>query len=187
VGRPRDQAIDRAVVDACAELLGEVGRARLTREQIAVRAGVSLPAVVRRYADVDAVVRAVAATQPVRPPLPEVSTLREHLVAVLTRTTRGFTDPRNRRAAAELLAASAGDPATAAAFTASLAGSRAETVGWVERAVQVGELPAGTDADLLLDLLAGALWYRHLWRGQVATPADVARAVDVVLAGAAGG
>jgi AcrR family transcriptional regulator len=183
MARPRDQAIDRAVVDACAELLGEVGRARLTREQIAARAGVSLPAVTRRYADVDAVVRAVAATEPVRPPLPEAASLRDHLVAVLVRTTRGFADPRNRRAAAELLAAAAGDPATAEAFRTSLARSRAETAGWIERAVAAGELPAGTDADLVLDLLAGALWYRHLWRGQVAGAADVARVVDVVLRG----
>jgi AcrR family transcriptional regulator len=185
VARPRDQAIDQAVLTACAQLLGEVGRARLTREQIAVRAGVSLPAVTRRYRDVDAVVRAVAATQPTRPALPVATSLREHLVAVLARTAAGFADPANRRAAAELLAASAGDPAIAAAFTASLQESRAETVAWVGRAVADGDLPAGTDPELVLDLLGGALWYRHLWRQQLTTPADVEQLVDLVLAGAA--
>jgi len=62
VARPRDRSIDRAVIDACVELLEEVGRHRLSREQIARRAGVSLPAVNRRFDSVDDILLAVAGT-----------------------------------------------------------------------------------------------------------------------------
>ena len=48
-GRPRDARIDRAVLDAAAALLHEVGYADLTVAAIADRAGTSRPAVYRRW------------------------------------------------------------------------------------------------------------------------------------------
>src|SRR3954454_6220730 len=98
-GRPRDPTVDRKIVDACVALLGEVGRARLTREQIARRAGVSLPAVNRRYESVDAILRAVASTPMHADALPEAPDLRSHLIAMLRRDASRL-DRRARRPAA---------------------------------------------------------------------------------------
>jgi AcrR family transcriptional regulator len=184
VGRPRDPAIDRAIIDACVELLGEVGRTRLSREQIARRAGVSLPAVNRRYASVDDILLAIAETPMYAPgSLPPEPDLRSHLIARMTRAARTLERLPIRRSAAELVAAATGDPRIDEAFRASLATVRAEPLRFIDVARARGELVAGTDGELLLDLLDGALYYRLLWRDQPLREDEVEPLVDVVLAG----
>lgn len=190
MARPRDPRIDRLVVDACVELLDERGRAGLSRAQVAERAGVSLPAVNRRFADVDEILVQVART-PGRPPDREEragpaapQTLRDHLVTGLTSIARGFDGGGVRRAAAELLAAAAGNPDIDQAFRATLADLRAEGLAWVERAKEAGEIDEDTDAELLLDLVTGSAYYRLLWRGQAISEDEVAGVVDLVLRGA---
>jgi AcrR family transcriptional regulator len=176
--------IDRAIVDACVELLGEVGRSRLSREQIARRAGVSLPAVNRRYASVDDILLAIAETPMYAPgSLPAEPDLRSHLVARLTRAARTLERLPIRRSAAELVAAATGDPRIDDAFRASLTAVRAEALAYIDRARERGELAAGTDGELVLDLLDGALYYRLLWRNEPLREDEVEPLVDVVLAG----
>lgn len=186
MGRPRDRAIDRAVIDACVELLEEVGRHRLSREQIARRAGVSLPAVNRRFDSVDDILLAVART-PVSEPrrLPGVDSLRTFLVASLSRTARSLEATTARRSASELLAAAAGDERIANAFEDTLADLRAEGLAWVEHARDRGEVRSDVDAETLLDLASGAVYYRLLWRGQTITEKQVQPLVELMLSGAA--
>lgn len=188
MARPRDPEIDRRVVEACVELLEESGRAGLSRARIAERAGVSLPAVTRRYPDVDAILLAVARTPGSRrhvADLPAATSLRDHLVVHLTGLARAFGSDPVRRAAAELLAAKAGDAAIDEAFRATLADLRTDGLAWVEHARRAGEVRPDVDADLLLDLVTGAAYYRLLWRGEAITEAEVGDVVDLVLAGAA--
>lgn len=186
MGRPRDRSIDRAVVLACVELLDEFGRHRLSREQIARRAGVSLPAVNRRFASVDDILVAVASTPPhERPELTDADSLRSFLVLSLTRTARTFAAGHVRRAASELLAAAAGNERVAAAFQSTLAGLREEGLAWVEHARARGEIADGVSGDSLLDLVSGAAYYRLLWRGEAIPEAEVEPLVDLILAGAA--
>lgn len=183
--RPRDPAIDRAIVDACAALLGEVGRRGLTRQAVAVRAGVTLPALTRRFPDVEAIVREVARTPPVGSVAPVAgASVRDHLVAVLVRSVTAMQPAPVRRSAAELLAAAAGDPSTDEAFRTGLITARSETLARLETARRSGELPASTDPELILDLLLGTLYYRLLWKGRRTDAAEVGALVDLVLAGA---
>jgi AcrR family transcriptional regulator len=183
VARPRDPAIDRAVIDACVELLGEIGRANLSRDRIARRAGVSLPAVNRRFDSVDAILRAIAATPMHAPGDLPTGDVRAHLVAKLTRAARTLATLPVRRSAAELVAAATGDEAIDAAFAGSLRAFRAETLAVVAGAKETGDLPPGADGELLLDLVDGALYYRLLWRDEPLAEADVPDLVDTVLAG----
>lgn len=185
MARPRDPEIDRAIARACVELLAEEGRARMTREQIARRAGVSLPALVRRYATVEDVLLAVLRAEPEPEPLPPVTSLREFLEATLRRTARGTAEPGVRRSAVELLAAAAGDERIGAAFGDALADVRSEGHRWIEQARDRGELRVDVDPDTLLDLLAGAAYYPLLWRGEPLAEESVAGVVDVLLTGAA--
>jgi AcrR family transcriptional regulator len=175
-GRPRDPSIDRAIVDACVELLEEVGRHRLSREQIARRAGVSLPAVNRRFRTVDDIILAIASTPMHEDPLPEAPDLRTHLVARMTRAARTLQAASLRRSAAELVAAAAGDARIDGAFAASLRSVRAPTLAIVAR--EAPEL----DGEALLDFLDGTLYYRLLWRNERLTEAQVEPLVDAALA-----
>ncbi len=186
VGRPRDASIDRAAIDACVALLGEVGRQQLSREKIARRAGVSLPAVNRRFDNVDDVLLAVASTPMYDPSaLPGVDSLRSYLVASLTRTARTFAQAPIRRSASELLAAAAGDERIGSAVRHSVAGWRAEGLAWVKSARERGEVAPEVDGEALLDLANGAVYYRLLWRGQVISEDEVEPLVDLILNGAA--
>jgi AcrR family transcriptional regulator len=185
MARPRDPEIDRAIARACVELLGEEGRARMTREQIARRAGVSLPALVRRYATVEDVLLAVLRAAPEPRPLPPVTSLRQFLEATLRRTAQGTAEPGVRRSAVELLAAAAGDERLGEAFDDALADVRAEGHRWIADARERGELRPDVDADTLLDLVAGAAYYPLLWRGEALAEDRVAAVVDLLLSGAA--
>lgn len=182
MARPRNSAIDRAIIGACLELLEEVGRARLSRDQIARRAGVSLPAVNRRYADVDAIMVAVVST-PVylETAPPPTDDLRSYLTGVLTRSVDTFARVAIRRPTAEILAAAAGNVEIAAALVASLEQVQTETIRRIELARELGELRTDADAQLLVDLMNGALYYRLLWRGVAMTRSDVAPLVDHLL------
>ncbi|MEP6560980.1 MAG: TetR/AcrR family transcriptional regulator [Nakamurella sp.] len=185
--RPRDPAIGRAIVDACAALLGEVGRRGLTRQAIAIRAGVTLPALTRRFPDVESIVREVARTPPESSREPsEEPDIRAHLVAALVRTVNAMRKPQLRWAAAELLAAAAGDEDTGAAFRAGLTAARKLLVHRLNSARASGELPSSADPELILDLLVGAVYYRLLWKGQLTDAAEIGPIVDLVLAGVAG-
>jgi len=172
------------VLDACVALLDEVGRSRLSREQIARRAGVSLPAVNRRYASVDEILLAIAST-PIHPPPDGVADvdLRTHLVDRLTRSVETLLTRRIRRSAAELVAAATGDDEINSAFIASLTQVRQQSHPYLERAVSTGEVAAGTSLDDVLDLIDGAFYYRLLWRDEPLTSDEVGPLVDRVLAG----
>jgi len=186
MARPRDNAIDRAIVDACVELLGEVGRHRLSREQIARRAGVSLPAVNRRFDSVDDILLAVASTPTHEPSALEgVDSLRSFMVASLTRTARAFAASPIRRPASELLAAAAGDERIEQALQSTLAELRTVGLAWIERAREHGEIDPDIDAETLLDLIAAAPYYRLLWRGETLVEDEVQPLVDLILGGAA--
>ncbi len=49
-GRPRNPALDRAIVSAAARQLGELGYARMSLESVAAAAGTTVPSLRRRYA-----------------------------------------------------------------------------------------------------------------------------------------
>jgi AcrR family transcriptional regulator len=189
VVRPRDSTIDQRIIDACVALLNEVGRHRLTRERIARRAGVSLPALVRRFASVEDVLLAVASTPPAepvnRPGDPPVDSLRTFLLATLTRMVRALAAGGIRRPAVELLAAAAGDERIDEALRASVAELRVEGMGWVEHAKTTGEIRPDVDGDTLLDLIAAAAYYPLLWRATTITEPRVEPIVDLLLSGAA--
>ncbi len=181
--RPRDTSIDRKVVDACVELLEEIGRPALSREKIARRAGVSLPAVTRRFADVDEILLALMRT-PAHATAPEgVDSLRSYLIAALSRGAAYLAAQPARRASAEILAAAAGSEVLREAFEDTVRAIRLEGLRWVEHAREAGEIRADADADTLLDLVNGALYYRLLWRGELLGEAEVEPLVDTILDG----
>ncbi|MDO9378456.1 MAG: TetR/AcrR family transcriptional regulator C-terminal ligand-binding domain-containing protein [Nocardioidaceae bacterium] len=189
MARPRDPSIDVRVIESCVELLDEVGRAGLTRARIAERAGVSLPAVNRRFAGVDEIVLAISRTPPRpapgAPSLDDATSLRDFLTRSLVRTALSFAAGPVRRPAAELLAVAAGDELVDDAFQETLDRVREVGRGWVEHARAAGEVRLDVDAEALLDAAAGAAYYRLLWRGEALDTDDAARLVDLLLLGAA--
>src|SRR5712691_7905747 len=89
-GRPRDPAVDEAVLTAAVDLLAEVGYARLTMDQIAARAGVGQASVYLRWPNkVALVAEAIQHRSAVVPEVPDTGSLRDDMLVFLRALLRG--------------------------------------------------------------------------------------------------
>ena len=176
-GRPRDPAVDAAIRSATVDLLGEAGYARLTMDQVAVRAGVSKDSLYRRWPNKVALV--ADALQHRARPVPEVpdtgslpADMRAFLQAML----------RSRAEASRALAAVSGEIATnpelRKAWHRGVAGMLTGCLRTiVTRAASRGELPAGSDVELLSQMPLSMLQNWRLEHDQDPDDAVVERIV----------
>jgi AcrR family transcriptional regulator len=165
-GRPRDPAVDDAILTATIELLGEVGYTATSMEEVRRRAGVGKDTLYRRWPAKEALVRDAIARLAAREiTVPHTADPAADLRAYLTEIVRILTVGDFGRIIAGLVGEAARSPQLAVTFHAFWAERRnaARTVvrRWLE-ATRPGDLDA---ADLFVDLLAGALYYRHLLSG----------------------
>lgn len=165
-GRPRDPGLDAAIRAATMELLGEVGYARLTMERVAARAGVSKASLYLRWPNKEAL--AIDALRHRARPVPEVpdtGTLPGDMRAFL----RGLL--RARGEAARALAGVSGEiaasPALRKAWHRGLGGTLTGCVRQIlARAAERGELPEGSDLELLAELPLSLLQNWRLEHGR---------------------
>ena len=151
-GRPRDPAVDAAILTAAMELLGEVGYARLTMGQVSARAGVSKASLYLRWGNKVALVAEAIGhhARPV-PEAPDTGSLPDDMRTFLQTLLRA------KSAASKALAAVSGEiasnPELRTAWRRGVAGALQEAVRTiVARAVQRGELPVRSDVELLAAL-----------------------------------
>jgi AcrR family transcriptional regulator len=148
-GRPRNPAVDAAILAAALGLLIERGYARLTMEQVAARAGVGKSSLYLRWpTKVALVAEALQHRSGAVPEVPDTGRVREDMRLFLQALLR------SRRAAGQALAAVSGEIATnpelREAWHRGLAGTLAACMRTILlRAVARGELPATTDIELL--------------------------------------
>jgi AcrR family transcriptional regulator len=187
-GRPRSGRTEKAILKAANELVTTAGLAEMTMEGVAERAGVGKASIYRRWPSkgalaFDAVVDTVLATQPT----PNTGTLEGDLESVARNWVR-VANGRNGRTVAHLIAEVQSDPGLAAVWRERFVGRiRRERRPIIERAITRGEVPAGSDAELIMDMLFGPLYHRYL-NGHLALNASFARGVArMVAAGAAAG
>ncbi|MEU4348207.1 TetR/AcrR family transcriptional regulator [Streptomyces sp. NPDC023838] len=156
-GRPRLDADDQ-ILSAALELLAEVGFPRLTVAAIAERAGVSKPAVYRRWSDKAEVVAAAIANSHRDRPHP-VGDLRADLVAELHDVRETYERTVPMAMVGTLLAEEPHHPELIEAWRRWVVQPRRERIAEiVTRAVDAGELPPETDAPLVASMLIGALY-----------------------------
>lgn len=171
VGRPRDARIDEAVLRVAWDLLQEVPYAEVTLEEIAARAGVSRPALKRRWASkVGLVVDAVIAHTPAVPAA-DTGTLEGDLRACLEDIARVWSTPRVRLSYSALIAELDADPAATERFRELQQRRGANVADALRRAAARGEIDAGADVSLVADLLEGPVLHRRLISDLPATPA----------------
>jgi AcrR family transcriptional regulator len=182
-GRPRDPDMDETILRATVELLSEVGYVRVTVADVARRAGVSKPAIYRRWSQKSQLVVEAMVTQ-MRPGKDNESgsvasdllALTEQLLSLLTLTPFGRVLPG-------LVAEMAADASLAASYRDLII--KPNQLQWraaVERGIASGELSPDTDVDLVLNTLAGPLYFSLLITGDPIDPGYARAAVDLVLA-----
>ncbi|MEW2354290.1 TetR/AcrR family transcriptional regulator [Spirillospora sp. NPDC029432] len=182
-GRTRDERIDRAVLDATVELLGEVSYPALSMGAVAQRAGVHRPAVYRRWPSkrhlvVDAVADGLGLH-----PTPDTGDLRADLVAGITTIVDALVGTALGHVLPALVADLAADPELAERFRDQVFHPRrATTAATLRSAARRGEIRADFDMDFVLDALAAPLYYRALFGHLPLTRALAEQCVDGVLA-----
>ena len=177
-GRPRDPEVDEAILSAAVDLLGEVGYARLTMEQVAERAGVGKASLYLRWSSkVALVAEAIQQRSGVVPEVPNTGSLRGDMLMFLRALLR------SQSAASRAVSAISGEvesnPELREAWRHGVAGALTACVRTiVARAVDRGELPVTSDVELL-SLLPLAM-FQHWRLGHEQRPDDsvVGRIVD---------
>jgi AcrR family transcriptional regulator len=181
-GRPRDPRIDEAVLDAARELLVEFGYTRLSYELIAQRAGVSRPALYRRWPTKAHIVHDAVFPRPTEDLVPTGGSFEDDLRRMIARTLASYARPEARIAVPGLLT-DLDDAARRHDVIDRLQQPvRTELAARIAVAVADGEVREGTDADLLLDTMVGALIQRVVAQ-QDPDPAFGEQLADLLLDG----
>jgi AcrR family transcriptional regulator len=157
-GSRRDPGIDDAVVAATRALLVERGYSATTIDAIAATAGVSRPAVYRRWASKAQLVHE-AVFPDLGPNPPE-----DDFVAEITRLCAGavqmYRDPAVREAIPGLMVDLRSDRRLRRLISDRLeAAARSRLAATVDDAAAAGVARPGVDADTLMDVIAGGAWY----------------------------
>jgi AcrR family transcriptional regulator len=165
-GRPRDTRIDSAVLDAAADLLGEVGYADLTVAAIAERAGTSRPAVYRRWPTLAHLVHEAAFRDSVTHEPRRTGVLDDDVRELVRTTAELLTTPLARLAVPGLMAEASADPTLHARLL-----ERFSAEGWggvddyLRSATEAGTVRPGVDVVVVIELVIGAALVAMLVRG----------------------
>ncbi|WP_326795526.1 TetR/AcrR family transcriptional regulator [Streptomyces sp. NBC_01808] len=185
-GRPRSQAVERAIADAVLHLVDEgVSPAEMSVERIARTAGVGKATIYRRWPGKDELLADVLATVEGPPPRPRGRSVRDDLVALVDFLRTHALDRRSAALLHLALTDAGTHPALARRYReAVLAPRRAAVREVLRRGVASGELRADLDPELLTDLFTGPVLARAvLYPGQPPPAGPAARIVDAVLDG----
>lgn len=156
----RSERVVRDVIDATVRELARVGYAALRMEDVAAVAGVNKTTVYRRWpTKSDLVTAALNARALPDSDVPDTGALRSDLLALIRPLVARVSKPEGR-AIARMMLMEMDHPDVAALSHRFREKRLAIWIDIVRRAVDRGELPAGSDARLLVDLLMGTVMTR---------------------------
>lgn len=179
-GRPRDAALDQAILAAAERQLNERGYAGMSLESVAAAAGTTTPSLRRRFRGKIELATAVIDTLRIEP-LPEpTGDPRADALAVLENLRENMLWPGGMAMLGSILAEENRHPQLLERFRRRLIEPRRERLrSAVLAGVEQGQLPAQLDLDVTVSLLVGSCYARYLATADI--PADWAeRALTVI-------
>ncbi|MCD9144264.1 TetR/AcrR family transcriptional regulator [Streptomyces albireticuli] len=194
-GRPRSPEADRAILGATREALVELGWGKLTLSDVAARAGVAKTTLYRRWAGKnELVVDAVAALFDEHLDLPDLGSLQADIQGVVLRFAALLERPETKTALMAVVAESTRDDALRARIRSAIVDRQKQLVLiGRERAQERGELPRGESpaaaarhADLIFDVIAGAVVHRALVSAEPVDEEWTRSFTDLLVGGLAG-
>jgi TetR/AcrR family transcriptional regulator, regulator of autoinduction and epiphytic fitness len=175
---PRVERSRRVILEAVLDELGTVGYGALTIEAVAARAGVGKATIYRHWSGKLALVEDAFRTIKASVVVPEQGTLRDRVIAVLEQVACLVQESTYSACMPALIDAAERDPNVRAFHARFSAERRAVLVGMLRDAVESGELPPTTDAELLADALVGPILLRRLMLAESVDPAIAPALVD---------
>ncbi|MEU9401879.1 TetR/AcrR family transcriptional regulator [Streptomyces sp. SID4985] len=185
-GRPRSEAVERAILEGAMKLLEEgVPLAELSIERVARTAGVGKATIYRRWSGKEELfVDVMRAAEPADPELPGTS-MRDDLVVLLETLRRRGLVSRSSAIMHNVFVQAKCSPRIWAAYQAGvIAPRRALTMEVLRRGQREGELRPDIDVELANDMFVGPMLARTVLRPDADLPEGLAEEiVDTVLAG----
>ncbi|WP_329071547.1 TetR/AcrR family transcriptional regulator [Amycolatopsis sp. NBC_01480] len=180
------ESVTAAITAAMFDQLAEIGYARMTMDAVARQAGVGKAAVYRRWPSKQAMLvdRVGAVLRDNLPEVPNAGSLAGDVRGFLDVIVAQIGDPRTRRIALDVLVETTRTPELGTALNDVVAEPRRTAAAAVlSRAIDRGELPAGLDRELGLDLLISPLVMRLLFATGEVGEAYLTRLTAVTVAG----
>ena len=191
IGNVRNPATHAAILDAAAALLAEHGYAGVSMEAVARRAGAGKPTLYRWWPGKAALLMEVYEREKgsLLRAVPELGDTRAELLALLRALYAFWRNTPSGQAFRSILAEAQADPAALRLMRDEfMPRGRGDLAAAIARGVARGELAAGLDQRLVLDMLSGFSWLHLLTHDLRGAEAALERVVDsVMLAGQPGG
>ncbi|HEY5267105.1 MAG TPA: TetR/AcrR family transcriptional regulator [Acidimicrobiales bacterium] len=188
-GRPRSEEVERAILKAAAALLEERGFRAFTIGEVALRAKVGKPSIYRRWPSKGTLALDAFLSEYLQLLSPvNTGTLEGDLSASLTAWVQAVEGTPMGRSLVGLIAEAQSDRDLAMSWRERfVTTARSQHRLTIERAIARGEIPSGSDVDVLMDLLYGPAYHRLLNGHLPFSEASVHEVVAVVVAGAKSG
>lgn len=178
----RSARVRGAVLAAVIDELVDVGYGGLSVESVATRAGVHKTTVYRRWASRESLVaEALLAQASQRVPMPDTGSVRADLRQLTRAVVANITSPPGEGVLRTLVSQAAQVPEIIQVGQRFWHARFALAGEVVQRGIARGELPPGTDPDLLIEALIGPLYLRLLVTGRTLDGEYADRIVDLVL------
>ncbi|MFF8590264.1 TetR/AcrR family transcriptional regulator [Streptomyces sp. NPDC015220] len=185
-GRPRSEAVERAIVEGVMKLLEDgVPLAELSIERIARTAGVGKATIYRRWSGKEELfVDVVRAAEPPDPELPGTS-VRDDLVVILEQFRQRGLASRSSAILHNVYAQMKSSPKIWCAYHATVVEPRRRLqIEVLRRGQRNGELRTDIDVEVLNDIVVGPMLVRSVMRPDAELPEDLPeQIVDAVLEG----
>lgn len=163
--------------------LAESGHEALTMDRVAARAGVGKAALYRRWRSKEQMLAELvgALGEDEQAPAPDLGSLRADLIAYLDSGTTAVDNPLFQRAVPYVISQARSSPELVRGLSKLPGPSREAGRIVLRRAIDRGELPAGTDIELALDLITGPVIMRVFVMGESLAGDYSERLIDAVL------
>ena len=183
----RSERVVRDVMDAAAKELARVGYAALRMDDVAAAAGVNKTTVYRRWPTKSDLVRATLhSLNEAKSTAPDLGSIRADLESLLDSFVARMERPE-KRCIARMIYAEIEHPEVQELVRALREDHLAPWRTVVARSIERGELPAGSDTRLIVDVLLGTVTSGVIRFEKTPDPGYLTAVVDLVVAGARSG
>ena len=180
-GRPRDARCDHAILQATLDMLREGGAGNLSIDGVAARAGVGKATIYRRWSSKEALLLEALSIDGAAMEIPDSGTLRGDLELYFADLLMRLRQNENSDVLPHLIEAACYDTEVSNSLDEYLSNRQQPLRSLLQRAQQRGEIAAGIDLKVVVDVLVGPVIYRRLMTGDRIDRTFVRKLLDIVL------
>ncbi|MFT4054412.1 MAG: TetR/AcrR family transcriptional regulator [Novosphingobium sp.] len=184
-GRPRDATRDDAILRETLAILEEKGFAGLTLDAVAARARASKATIYRRWATKEELAIAAFDRLP-EMERPDTGSLEADVHAYVEQYTHFVQTTALRAVLPALVSEAMHNADLAAKLRATVARRREQGIAMIRAAIDRGELPPGTDATLVQELIIAPMLHRSFFEPDTIAVEDFRVIARIVMAGVRG-